>query len=546
MRALFVIIAALLFSTYVQAQVLSAKVETTQPKCLERVDVGVELVGEWENPFFAQQASLDMIVVAPSAKRQVVPCYYAQGKSGATSKWQARYTPAESGEYSCTFVYRQKGREVKSNVAVSFDVAPSQSRGFLRANNNYSLKFDNGVPFRGIGQNLCWESRDVDDSKFFKALHERDELYNYDYMMPLLARNGANFFRVWMCSWNMPIDFKDGFNNSRYTTSDEFINESAARRLDHVVNLAQKLDMYIMLCMGAGDVATDSDFFVSAKAKERYKNRARYIIARWGYSPNIAMWEMFNEIDNIQYKNSANPIAAADIVAWHTEMCRYFKETDPYSHLLTTSISHRDLQGLNSIADMDINQKHIYRRTAAIPAEIEKYTKEFGKPYIIGEFGYEWDWSKNFDEFGAAMDTDFRRGLWYGLFSPTPVTPMSWWWEYFENRGMIPYFRGVRQISDMMLADGKGDFTPLKVTCQGNEAFALRCGKTIYAYLCGTQQSVAPMSIDVKGGRYSVRSFNPSTLTFMDLGVVDASKGMTLKEVKLDKQHEIVYIFTSI
>lgn len=137
-------------------------------------------------------------------------------------------------------------------------------------------------------------------------------------------------------------------------------------------------------------------------------------------------------------------------------MGKYLKEIDPFGHPVTTSISHRDLAGLNEVPSLDINQKHIYRNTAIIPSTIRDYEERFGKPYVIGEFGYEWDWSLNFDDFADDMDRDFRRGLWYGLFSPTPVTPMSWWWEYFENRGMMTYFRGVREISDRMLAAGNG------------------------------------------------------------------------------------------
>jgi hypothetical protein len=42
------------------------------------------------------------------------------------------------------------------------------------------------------------------------------------------------------------------------------------------------------------------------------------------------------------------------------------------------------------------------------------------------------------------MDSDFKRGLWYGLFSLTPILPMSWWWEYFDNRKTDEYFKKIR------------------------------------------------------------------------------------------------------
>ena len=39
-------------------------------------------------------------------------------------------------------------------------------------------------------------------------------------------------------------------------------------------------------------------FFTSQKAMDRYKDKLRYVVARWGYSPHIAALEFFNEIDN--------------------------------------------------------------------------------------------------------------------------------------------------------------------------------------------------------------------------------------------------------
>ena len=53
-----------------------------------------------------------------------------------------------------------------------------------------------------------------------------DPKYNYEYMLPSLASRGGNFFRTWICSWNLPIDWKSGFNSNRYTSSDKYYNSS--------------------------------------------------------------------------------------------------------------------------------------------------------------------------------------------------------------------------------------------------------------------------------------------------------------------------------
>jgi len=530
----------------VAAQIKESSVSTENPGRYERMDFTIKLTGKWENPNLMEQAKLDMILKTPSGREVKLPCWFDSGSSGKLSTWKARFAPQEVGTYEYTFRYTENGKIRSESKPRKFTGVESGKKGFLKPNDMWTLRFDNGEAFRGVGENICWESRTSDDSKFFKELHEQHDKYNYDYMLPQFAGNGGNFIRVWMCSWNFPIDQQRRFNNHRYTESDEYYNPSAVARLDHFVNLCEKYDIYVMLCMGGGAARTDLEFFTTGEAKQRYKNRARYIIARWGYSPAIGMWEFFNEIDNIQFRDTKNPIPAEAITAWHTEMCKWFKENDPYEHILTTSISHRDVEGLNSIPEMDINQKHIYKNTSAIPYEIKSYEQEYGKPYIIGEFGYEWDWSKNFDEFGDDMDNDFRRGLWYGLFSPTPVTPMSWWWEYFENRGMVPYFRGVRQINDRMLTDGGGKFEALEAKCGKAEAFAVKCGKTIYAYIYNqTDETVRDnLVIEYRSGRYDVACFDPEKLEYVPQGTLSAPTGIHFTKIEMAPKAGKVLIFT--
>lgn len=513
----------------------------------ERADFSIQLTGIWNNPYLQEEIALDMILFAPNGEKLNLPCYYTSGKSGEGSSWAARFTPQQAGKYQYQLHLSENGKTKSTSEKYDFTAAPTQLKGFLHPKSNWVLQFDNGEPFRGIAENLCWESRANDDSRFFKELHEKEK-YNYDYLIPLLAKNGGNFCRVWMCSWNFPIDRKDNFNNNRYSASDEYFNPSAVEKLDQFVDLCKREDIYVMLCMGQGDVSADRNFFTSDEAKEKYKNRLRYIVARWGYSPNIAMWEFFNEIDNIQFRRADHPIPSADIVAWHTEMAAYLKSIDPYKHIRTTSISHRDLEGLNSIADIDINQKHIYNKTSVIPREIEKYENQFGKPYVIGEFGYEWDWSKNFDDFGEEMDFDFKRGLWYGLFSSTPVVPMSWWWEYFENRGMMTYFRGVRHINDQMIKAGNGEFVKVKVKTNGVESFGVQCGKKIFVYLLNQSDEAVLSSVIVDTPQLltsKVLIYHPSSLKYGNkIKALPTNGAYETTTVKVNPKDECILILT--
>ncbi len=549
MKRIFYLIALSVLALSACTQNISVEMPTEEVKQYSMAEFDLKLTAEWTNPYLQEDVALDMLVNAPSGKTLVVPCYYVSGESGSESLWRARFMPQETGKYKARFVMKKDGENLFDSAPVKFDAVEGEGKGILHVNDNWTLKFDNGELFRGIGECLCWESRDNDDSKYFKDLHEQKR-FNYDYMIPMLAENGGNFTRVWMCSWNMPIMHNHPRNNSRYTASDEYYNPSACDRLEHLLKIAEENGIYIMLTLTTHADRLDPNdpgrFFTDADAISKYKNRMRYMIARWGWSPAIGMWEFFNEIDNVQFRNHDNPIPAADIVNWHDIMSKYVKATDPYGHITTTSISHRDLEGLNSLECMDINQKHIYRNTDAIPGTITRYEEEFGKPYVIGEFGYEWDWSKNFNDFAEEMDTDFRRGLWYGIFSPTPVTPMSWWWEFFDMRGIAPYFKSVREISDKMLADSEGKFEQLDIKCEGARPFAVKCGKNIYVYLFNGNKKASAAELEITAaGDYDVQSFNPSARTYAQAGTVSGTENLKLAIAPVAPQGEALYILNA-
>lgn len=502
MKNLLFLALALLATPTARAQILEVTPHADTCDQYERVDIDVMLKGEWNNPYRQEEARLDMIVTTPDGSNTIVPAFFVEGKAGETSRWSVRFAPMTTGSLKYVLRYSQPGLESVSDT-YRLEVKTGDRHGFLHADDRselWTLRYDDGTPFRGIGENICWESRANDDSKFFKHLHESHDRFNYPAMLPKFAANGGNFVRLWLCSWNFPIDRKSDFNNLRYEPCDSPINPSAVMRLDETVELCERLGIRIMLCIGAGEQHTDHAFFADEDRMSAHRNRLRYIVARWGYSEAIAMWEFFNEIDNIMYRDRKHPIPAEDIVRWHAHMARYIKSIDAHRHIVTTSISHRDLDGLNDVADIDINQKHIYNNTSVIPETIKGYTQRHGKPYVVGEFGYEWDWSKNFDEFADGMDTDFRRGLWYGLFSPTPVTPMSWWWEYFDNRQMQRFFRAPALVSQEMLESGNGSFEACEVSVDQGQAFAVTCGQKTFVYLFNdTKRSTKRVSVAATG-----------------------------------------------
>jgi hypothetical protein len=447
------------------------------------------------NPYDAADIRLDMTLTAPSGKRLTLPCYYVSGNA-TESTWKARFAPQEVGTYVYGVEVYQNDQFVLSSVASTFEALPTGGDGFLHARDAWTFQFDSGKPFRGIGENVAWEGR----------VWERDS-YTYDYFLSRLQARGGNYFRTWMCPWNMPLEWRQVVDTDRYGASAAYFHAGGIARMDALVSLAESLGMYMMLAFdwhgalmpgdrwninpynttNGGPAATPTEFFTSAAAKARYKNRLRYIVARWGYSTSIGAWEFFNEIDNAVYNGTENTVAIphAAVTQWHQEMSAYLKSIDPYNHLVTTSISHREISGLFSVADLDFTQRHVYNATGTWPATIRDTQRRFSKPFVVGEFGYDWDWNNINTANGANLDFDFKRGLWYGLFSPTPVLPMSWWWEFFDNRGTVDYLERVRTVSDRMLASGSGAFAAASVVAgvTNFDVQAVQCGAEYYVFL---------------------------------------------------------------
>ena len=551
----FILLSAVTCIIYAQDSIKTFVLITGNPVEFEKTVFNIEISASFRNPYDQKDIKVDMVLISPSGKPLDLPCFYISGDSELSS-WNARFAAQESGEYLYHFmISRNNGASVESGNK-TFNVSKSNKNGFLHRNDFWTFKFDSGKLFRGIGENIGWESRAREDT-----------IYNYNYLLSSLSKNGANFFRTWMCSWNLPLQWKHVENTNRYSNSDEYLNPGAIKRMDQLVDLTDSLGLYLMLTLSwhgalmteaswkdnnynvinGGPVKTPADFFTYQSAMDMYKNKLRYIIARWGYSTRIAAFEFFNEIDNAAFTHQDSviiPLSA--ITEWHDEMARYIKENDPYGHLVTTSVSHRDIPGLNSLAHTDFNQKHIYKHTDRIPGILINYTQTYNKPYVVAEFGYRWE--DDNPVYGKEFDYDYKRGLWYGLFNPTPILPMTWWWELFDKRNMTPYLLSVREISDKMLKAGNGSFEIIAPSSGRLESFGLKCGEAYFIYLLNN--SLSDVSTDVgfdypDNQNYNIQSFKAVGRIYRNLGEAKfTGKKIIIPGINLKSKDELILILS--
>src|SRR5690554_960157 len=525
-----------------QKRISEVRGEADEFEQYAKAEFTIELRANWNDPYVSSDVALDMVLQSPSGQDIVLPAFYVSGNSGENSTWKARFMAKEIGKYNYSFKLYEKGELITTSKRRSFVSVESDRKGILSPNDNWTFKYDNGELFRGVGENICWEARSNDDNRYLKELHENPR-FNYDYLLTSLAENGGNFFRTWMVYWNLPVDWKIVRNTDRYVNSDARLNESGIQRMDELVDLCDSLDIHFMLALEThgglmdrgweissynvkqgGPAETPYEFFSLEEARAMYKDKLRFMVARWGYSPAIGAWEFFNEVDNAMFNGPEESQLPHDIVTdWHAEMSEYLKEIDFFGHLVTTSVSHRDIDGLKEIPFIDFNQKHIYRGTQTIPGVINEYVDRYSKPYVIGEFGYEWDWHVNFYDIADEKISDYKRGLWYGLFSPTPIMPMSWWWEFFDELGIRYYLANVQVINKLMIDEGRGSFEQVSAHVSKDELvnYAVKSGDTYFVYLYNptgisleTEVLVSVSSV----GSYQVKVFNCETGDFNQLG----------------------------
>ncbi|MCX8093396.1 MAG: glycoside hydrolase family 5 protein, partial [Candidatus Goldbacteria bacterium] len=327
--------------------------------------------------------------------------------------------------------------------------------GFIRISRNDDLfmEFDNKKPFYAIGLNLCWSTGNV--------------LKDYERWLSELRENGGNFIRLWMANWFVGIEWiETGIGNYEQRQRQAFL-------FDKILEMCKEKGIYVMLCLvphgefstktnsnwdnnpynlkNDGLLREPSEFFTDMVARQAFKNRLRYIIARWGYSPNIFSWEIFNETEWIDNYNTDN------VIQWYKDIISYIKQLDVNKHLISTSYANPGMDAsIWKLKDINFTQTHFYGVKDG--SELYEFSKEklhkYSKPHIVGEFGMEAgeDFIRNnLDPNGISLVSS----IWTGAFTLSFGSPMPWNWDdYIDKNNLFKIFKPLSEfIKDARFQD---------------------------------------------------------------------------------------------
>jgi hypothetical protein len=386
--------------------------------------------------------------------------------------WKVRFAPSRVGRWSYQIYAKDRTGSVKSPEA-RFDVTESTARGFVRRSQKSPFHFalEKEKPLFLVGMNMGWGG---DRGSFA-----------YDEWLSRMREAGANWIRIWMCSWNCALEWskdeKGDWRNGRYYGLGVYSLDNAWK-LDAILDSAEKNGIYVMLCLGTfgefttggyfnegqwkgspynvangGPCEKPEDFWTDTTARKLYQRRLRYIAARYGYRTGIHAWEFWNEVP-------PQP-------QWTAEMARFLKGTgefqgqpaDPHGHLISTSYGNGALW---RIPEIDFTMSHHYGMGniadhAPIVHLDARGHQPFEKPHLMAEFGIDYRKpDSEYDPNGRAVN--FHNGLWSAMASGNAGSGMIWWWDnYVHPKNLYGTFTGLRRFTDQVPWT-EGMWIPLK------------------------------------------------------------------------------------
>lgn len=498
----------------------------------------------YENPFDLVTNRVEVHIVQPDSSKLILSFFYDGTDKEGVEQWEARFAPSQAGSYH--FSVELDGK-VQNQFEIPVKPASGTKLGGLKLSpQRGKFEYQSGEAFRGIGLNVCWAQ-------------------DYEYYFKKMRSAGINVTRIWMCPWSLSFEWRET-GIGRY-------NLRSAKRFDSILALAEQCGIYVILCIdyhgiapkgvgyfkedrwlenpynkiNGGPCTSEAELFTSADAKSYFQKKYKYIISRFGSCSNIAAWEFINEADLMAG-------TSRDVNRWHEEMGEYIRSIDVHHRLISASSTRSYMEKLVDAfrsPALDFVMYHDYNSLDIAPHFIDFFDAAndyYHKPVVLAEFGIE------FRSAERTMKNDpenigLHNGIWSGLFSETPIIPLSWWWDsYVDRKNLWSEYASLSRFADSLDFNSDHlDFKTLKAgystaSPQKQIACMVRCivagdGCAVwfknpdYAWSL-VYEGKKPRELeaftqtvpDLAPGRYSIAWYNPQSGEFTGKPLEDAVK----------------------
>jgi hypothetical protein len=374
--------------------------------------------------------------LSPDGEEIDVPGFFAGYDEAGEGEltYRVRFAPWIVGRWRYQISVRSGPEWAWSEVSELVCEPNPDHRGMVRVDEGSPRHFsyESGEPYYPIGQNVAWAE-------------------DYAPYLSTLSANGCNYVRIWTCPWNNPLETD---------AAEGYYDQESSRGLDAVFDLAEQLGVQVQFVLqyhgmlgadwagspynrkNGGPCGDPRDFWINRQAKAAYRRYLTYVAARWGHSPSLFAWELFNEAHYApRYKDE-------DVIQWHREMSRHLRTVDPYEHMITTSAGWPGaLKELWRIEDIDFVQAHVY--SGAVAGSLQTAYDALAhvpKPYFVGEIGRGWlPHTDQTDPEGRHL----HNALWINYVMDTAGSVMPWWWDtYIEPNKLHEHFAALARFAE--------------------------------------------------------------------------------------------------
>ena len=431
-----------------------------------KIEASFSITNLATDPFDYTVTDVRVQILQPDSTTLSLPAFF----DGATT-WRVRHTPLLPGLYQITATTLNGQPLAVSNLQpASWTVGGTPTGpGYIRVDAANTNKFitSNGRRYFPLGHNVAWWTNNTQLPGIISKLGGARE----------------NWSRIWMTHFyasygSLNLEWPKVGSLGQFSLT-------VAQTWDAIVSAAEQSGVFFQMTLqhhgqysttvnpnwnenpyntaNGGFLSDPKAFFTNTTAKAYTKRKYRYIVARWGYSPAVLGWELFNEV---QFTDAGQNGQWSNIGAWHDEMAQFIRSQDPYQHLITTS---SDLsQPIWS--QCDYYQHHDYPSGDLIGALRDPPGVPAGQP-VRPIFGGECD--RNTTPFYG-----FHAPLWAGLMGGQSGAAEQWYGDQLDAENAYSLFRAGR---DFALLSGMAEQNTLTksaphVTCPVNSSLVFSPG----------------------------------------------------------------------
>ena len=480
-----------------------------QVRCYEKFELTFELPDRYPDPFDSEKVSVVARFETPDGKSVPIEgyhgrnCYRTIDSTGehvvpqGPPYWRVRYAPRVPGKYRYTLEVRDtRGRATWGPGA--FDAMPAERPGFVRVSKRdpRCFEFDNGSYYFPIGHNIRSPFDTRMDSQFPWAQRWPEGSAVYTRYFKSMAEHGETLTEIWSAAWSLGLEWSPLYRG--YHGIGQF-NLFNAWEMDRVLEEAENRGIHINFVVhnhgkystlndhewevnpynveNGGYLERPDEYFSDPRAMKSFRKLMRYIVSRWGYSPQIFAWELWSELDLTgSYHGSYRRPQVTD---WHRLMGRAVKDLDPYDHLVSTHVcgdyTHQS-EPIIELPEIDFCAVDAYHGSmdplhiVTLMRDTASYNNAFNKPVLITEFG-----GSAYAAGVKHLRDSLHAALWASVCLPLGGTPMFWWWQLVDEEDLYPEFQAV---SKFMKGEDRRDpaMVAITPTLRVNDAAAWQLG----------------------------------------------------------------------